>query len=281
MAATGATTTSVSVFTSSSALTNSFGNSASSALAKLARSLTVPVVVSTSLSTLSSVPVAIVVWSVRLRAVTVSVRPARICCHTWARSSSGSTKITEIGCKLRQHHQPGGARGLHIVAGIHQPQADPAGDRCHDMAVQQVDLGVGQDALVREHRATVLLDQILLVGRLLHRDAVLGQQQLVAREVRHRLVQQADVVRERALVLLDGGLVRTRVDLRQELALLHDLALVEADRQQLPVDLGLHGDAGERRHGAEPGQGDRQGSSGDGGGADRLRGGAGGVPGRG
>ena len=43
------------------------------------------------------------------------------------RSSSGSVKITEIGCSCVMTTMPVGVRRLHVVAGVDLPQPDPAG----------------------------------------------------------------------------------------------------------------------------------------------------------
>ena len=75
----------------------------------------------------------------------------------------------------------------------------------------------------------VLLDQVFLVVHLLSGNAVLPVQLLVARKVGLRLVQQAGVVCQRAAGLVEQRLVGARVDLRQIVATMHHLALVERD----------------------------------------------------
>jgi hypothetical protein len=79
-------------------LTNWLGNNSLSALSKSARSFTVPVVVSIWLSTVASVPVASWVVLLRSNATTGSFAPAASRFITCGTSSSGSVKITEIGC---------------------------------------------------------------------------------------------------------------------------------------------------------------------------------------
>jgi hypothetical protein len=51
--------------------------------------------------------------------------------------------------------------------------------------------------------------------------------------------------------MIQGGLVWPWVDLRQEVALLHDLAFLEPHRHKLPGYLRLHGDGRQRRHGSQ------------------------------
>ena len=155
--------------------------------------------------------------------------------------------------QLRQHDQPRRAGRLHIIAGIHQAQADASGDGRDDVAIDEVELVGLYRALVLRHGALVLLDQELLVGDLLLRDQVLPAERLIPLEIGFGLFQKTLVVCEGPLGRVQGGLIGARIDLREEVAFLNDLALLEADRQQLPVDLGLHGDRRERRHGSQRG----------------------------
>ena len=84
-------------------------------------------------------------------------------------------------------------------------------------------------------------------------------------------------MRELALGLFQAHLVGTRVYLRQEVALLHHLTFLVPNIDKLAVDLGLHGDSGERRHRAQLVQDDTDVALVDGGGSDRLRRGLGGT----
>ena len=96
----------------------------------------------------------------------------------------------------------------------------------------------------------MLDDEDLILG-LLFCDRVLLGKRLIAREIHLRLGKQTFVVRELAFVLLLQDLVRPRIDLRQEVALLDQLTFGEAHIGELAVDLGLHGHRRDRRHGAE------------------------------
>jgi len=86
-----------------------------------------------------------------------------------------------------------------------------------------------------------------------------------------RLREQALIVGELALVLGLQELVGARIDLCQEVALLDQLAFGESDLEQLAVDLGLHGDGGDRRDRAERVDDDANIALADRGGAHRLR----------
>ena len=88
-------------------------------------------------------------------------------------------------------------------------------------------------------------------------------------------------MRQRALCLLQGHLERPRVDLREEIALLDDLAFLEPDLGQLAADLRLHRHRIERCHRAQLVQDDADVAFVDGGGTDRLGRGLGGSGGAG
>src|SRR5271163_2903576 len=112
-------------------------------------------------------------------------------------------------------------------------------------------LASGSRRSTMSHGALVLLDQEFLVGDLLHGDRVLLAERLKSLEIGFGLLQKALVVSQSSLGRVQGGLKGARIDLREEVALLNDLALFEADRLQLPVDLGLNGDCREGRHGPQ------------------------------
>ena len=97
MAATGTTMASFTVSTSRRTLTNWLGNSASSALSNMARSFTVPVVVSIWLSVVASLPWPSWFFCARSSAVTGRMAPSRRRLRTGGSASSGMVNITEIG----------------------------------------------------------------------------------------------------------------------------------------------------------------------------------------
>ena len=76
----------------------------------------------------------------------------------------------------------------------------------------------------------------------------------VALERATGIVELRLVARELALGLLQLHLERTRVDLGEQVPLLHQLPLAEGDVDELTVDAALHGDGVEGGHRAEPGQ---------------------------
>ena len=74
-----------------------------------------------------------------------------------------------------------------------------------------------------------------MVGDLLLGDAVLLAQFLVSGEVRLRLGEQALVVGERPFRLVERRLIGARIDLGEKVALLDDLAFLEADSINCPL----------------------------------------------
>src|SRR5579863_9730369 len=97
IAATGTTVWFGSVSTRRRIFTNWLGNSLPSVLSNMARSLTVPVVGSTTLSTVASLPLAIwVVW-LRSQASTSRTAPWDTRPMTWEILSYGTVKTTDMG----------------------------------------------------------------------------------------------------------------------------------------------------------------------------------------
>ena len=188
------------------------------------------------------------------------------------RSSSGIGKITVIGCIWVTTAMPGGVAGLDVISRIDQAQADAAGDRRDDVAVDDVELLLIDLRLIELHRAFVLLHDVDLILILLAGDRILLGQFLVARQVDLAPAPAGpDRARAGPRIALAASSIGPRVDLREEIALLDHLAFGEGDLQQLTVDLGLHRDGGDRRHGAERVDDDADIALADGGGADRLR----------
>src|SRR5208282_2358776 len=145
----------------------------------------------------------------------------------------------------------GAVAGLHIISRIDQAEADTAGYRRNDVAVTNVELLLIDLRLIELHRALVLLHDVDLILVLLAGYRILFGQFLVAREIDLRLGEQALIARQLALVLGLQKLVGSRVDLRQKVVLLDHLPFGEADLHELTVDLRLHGDGRDRRHGSE------------------------------
>ena len=106
--------------------------------------------------------------------------------------------------------------------------------------------------MVDLHRALELPDQRGLIVGLLRRDQLLRRQVLVALEVELRSLELRDVPRQRALALVQLVDERPRIDLRQQIAGAHRLALAEEDLVEPAVDLRAYRHRLERDHAAEP-----------------------------
>ncbi len=113
----------------------------------------------------------------------------------------------------------GGVGGLQVVSRIDEPEPHPAGNRRNDMGVGDVELGRLDHRLVGGDRRFVLGDQRDLVGDLLHGDRILLGELLKASEVALRLAEQRLVLGQLPLRLGQRGLIRTRIDLGDEVAL--------------------------------------------------------------
>ncbi len=125
------------------------------------------------------------------------------------------------------------------IAWVDEAHARAAVHRRGDVAIVDVHPRGVDLALVEHDQALVLLHQRRLGVERLLGDGVLRLQRLVAHEVHLGRLEQGRVAREGALGLQERGLIGGRVDLGDDLASLHIAAFVEADAQQLAVDLGL------------------------------------------
>ena len=143
------------------------------------------------------------------------------------------------GTHARHHRQCRAAIGLHDVARIHQAQADTAVDRRDNAAEVDVDLGRFHLCLIDTDQSFILLDNPLLVFGLLPRDRTLLDQIGVALQVHARFLERRLVLGKLAPRLRQCRLVGSRIDLDQEVALVHRLAFLERDFGDLAAYLGL------------------------------------------
>ena len=119
------------------------------------------------------------------------------------------------------------------------------------MAVGELDLVVLDGALVGLDGAFILDDGLFLVVELLLGDGVAGVGGTVAVKIDARLGEDALIVLQRTLGLGEGGLVGTRVDVDERLALADDLSFFVVDGHDLAGDLAVDGDGEDRRDGPE------------------------------
>ncbi len=107
------------------------------------------------------------------------------------------------------------------------------------------------------HRALRLSGQRRLIVDLLLRDELARAQIAIALEVDLRVVELRAIARQRALGLMELRGERPRIDLRQQIALVNELALGEVDLVEPAVDLRAHRHLLPGGDGAEPFEPDR------------------------
>ncbi len=150
-----------------------------------------------------------------------------------------------------------GRRGGDHVARVDIADAGHAIDRRDDARVVQVDLGRAHGGLVRRHCRRQVGHVVAEGIHVELGDVALGDQRVVALERALRRGEQGFVLLLLGRGLVIGGLEGAGVDLRQQLALLHFLAFLEVDGQQLAAHLRVHRHGVERLHGAKRGEIDR------------------------
>ncbi len=170
------------------------------------------------------------------------------------------TDLVEVALRHREGHVDGlelldhdqrQVVDLDHVAGVHQQPAGAAGDRRRDRRPAEVDPRLLEGRLVGLQRGPlrrrVGLDLVVLLGG----HVVLGDQVGVALDVGLRLGGQSPVALQARPGGGHRGAVGPRVDGEQRLALADLLALLEADRGDLPGHLRLDLHGGARRHAAD------------------------------
>ena len=131
---------------------------------------------------------------------------------------------------------------MNDIARVHQPEPDPPRNRRSDMAINQLKLGVVDRALVALDRSGILPDQRFLIVQVLPRDHFLRVKFLVARIQNFVVLERRQILGERAFGLRQLHLVRTRIDLSQQIAGFYDLPLGKIYLHELSVDPALDGD---------------------------------------
>lgn len=125
---------------------------------------------------------------------------------------------------LRDHDDAAGIARLHIVAGVDEPQTDPAIAGGDDAAIVEIERGILDVGFVGQHDRLILQNEGTLGIDLLARNRVLRHQLLIACQIDPGGGQERFIARELALRLVQCGLIGTRVDLRQKVALPDALA---------------------------------------------------------
>ena len=132
-------------------------------------------------------------------------------------------------------------RRVDHVALVDEAETDAAGDRGGDCGVIELHLGRVDRCGVGRLLGDKLVDQrVLGVELLLGGEALLGEGR-IALEVEPGVGERRLILGLLGLGLVEGGLERARVDLRQKVAGLDHLAFIEGDLDDLAVDAGADG----------------------------------------
>ena len=143
------------------------------------------------------------------------------------------------------------------VALVGEAEADPAAERRLDIGVAELRLGVLVHIIGLDQRG--LRDDGRLLGvELLFGGEILLRQRLVALQVELGVVERGFVLRLLGNDLIERGLIGPRVDLRQQITGLDDVAFLEGDLDDLAVDTAFDSHRVEGLHRAEPGQQHRE-----------------------
>ena len=98
-----------------------------------------------------------------------------------------------------------------------------------------------------------MLDKEFLIDDLLLGNTILASQRLEPNEIGLGLFEKSGVMGELALRKIKRRLEGPGIDLHEKVALVDELAFLEADLHQLAIDLRLNRNGGERRHSSEAG----------------------------
>jgi hypothetical protein len=101
--------------------------------------------------------------------------------------------------------------------------------------------------------AFVLLHQRAVRRKLLLRNRTRFHQVLITSQIDARIGQQRLVAKQLSFRLGHRRLVWTRVDFDERIALFHQVAFLEMDAHQLPIDAALKGHCVDRSDGPQPG----------------------------
>src|SRR3954470_6127972 len=146
---------------------------------------------------------------------------------------------------------------MHDIALVHEPEAGSPGNRGADRGVVELSLRAVDGGLIALDQGRLLVyERLLRLKLLLRGERALGQFRITG-EVALGVGELRVVLRQLGFGLIKDGLERTRIDLRQEVAGLNDLAFLERDLLDFTVDAASDGDRVEGLNGPETDQIDR------------------------
>jgi hypothetical protein len=128
------------------------------------------------------------------------------------------------------------------VARVHLAQPHAPGNRRRDARIGELQARAVHLAAIRLDHALVLAHQRFLRIHLLPGDGVLREQGAIAREVELGVLEERRVLQKLTLGLGELHLERARVYFGQQVAVLHQLAFLEAKAHQLAIHAAFHRD---------------------------------------
>ncbi|MNN42025.1 hypothetical protein D3C81_1561770 [compost metagenome] len=152
---------------------------------------------------------------------------------------------------LGDDRQGGGVVGRHQVADVQLTQAHATGDGCADPGEFKVESGIVDRCLIGLDRALELADQRFGGVQGLLGNTVFTVQAAIALDIDLGVFQLRLILQQGAFSLKQGVLVRTRIDLGEQVASLDHLPLFEIDLHQFTANATAHIDGVQRRDGAQ------------------------------
>src|SRR5260370_9179915 len=131
---------------------------------------------------------------------------------------------------------------MHDVAGIDEAETNAAADRCGDAGISELQLGVGELALIRRDGAIKLADQCGLGVELLLRDNAFLKKKLESFEINFGVFALGLILGELPHSLCKLDLKRTRIDLCEKISFVYELTFLKCNTDELTIDATANGD---------------------------------------
>src|SRR5713101_2799121 len=155
------------------------------------------------------------------------------------------------GLELCDDEQTAHVGSVDNVAGVNEAQADASADRRSDAAIDELELGVVDLPLIGANGAVKLANECCLSIELLLRNDAFLEEKLETFVINLGVLALRLVFGELAFSLFKLHLERARVDLRQKIALVDELAFFEGNVDELPIDAAVYCNGIEGGYGAK------------------------------
>ena len=155
------------------------------------------------------------------------------------------------GLKLRDDHEAIGIVGVHDISRINEAQADAAIDGSGDPAISELKFGIVNLALIGFDGAVKLTDKRGLRIELLLRDHAFVKKKLVTLQVDFRVLALGLILGKLAFGLFELDLKRPRINLYENIALVHELTFSKGHIDNLTVNATAHRDGVKGGYGPE------------------------------